>query len=70
MLLGACLLGGSGCDDQLADELASLSGNYLGDLASTVVVHWWEDTVGLETTDSEPTDDHDHESSALHDHEH
>jgi hypothetical protein len=70
MLFGTCLLAGTGCDDRLAAELATLSGNYIGDVTSTVVVHWWEDALGIETADNEASDEHEHESAALHDHEH
>ena len=70
MLLSTYLLAGAGCDDQLADELATLSGNYIGDVASTVAVHWWEDALGIEATHSETGDTHEHEATPLHDHEH
>ena len=72
MLLGACLLTGIGCDEQLTSELVTLSGGYLGDVVSAVVIHCLEDASGVEAADSQTSDEHQHEhyAGALHDHEH
>jgi hypothetical protein len=68
--LVACLLTGVGCDEQLAGELVTLSGGYLGDVVSTVVIHGLEDALNLEAADSDSGGADEHDSSALHDHEH
>ena len=71
-LLGACLLAGAGCDEQLTGELVTLSGSYLGDVVSVVVTHCLQDALGIEAADSQTEDEHEHEhdAGALHDHEH
>jgi len=71
-LIVGCLLTGIGCDEQLASELVTLSGGYLGDVLSAAVIHGLEDALDLEAADSETGDEHEHEHDvgALHDHEH
>jgi hypothetical protein len=69
-LLVACLLAGFGCDEQLASELVILSGGYLGDVVSSVVIHSLENALELEAADTETGDEHEHDATALHDHEH
>jgi len=72
MLLGACLLAGTGCDQQVTGQLVTLSGSYLGDVVSVVVTHCLQNALGIAAADSQPGDEHEHEhdAGALHDHEH
>lgn len=70
MLLGACLLAGTGCDEHVTGQLATLSGSYLGDVVSVVVTHCLQDALGIEVADSPTGDEHEHDAGALHDHEH
>ena len=71
-LLGGSLVGGAGCDQHVADQLATLSGNYVGDVVSTVVTHYLQGALGVENAADALADSHDHEhdTGALHDHEH
>jgi hypothetical protein len=70
ILLGACLLAGSGCDQQVTGQLVTLSGSYLGDVVSVVVTHCLQDALGITAADSQTGDAHEHDTGALHDHEH
>ena len=70
VLLGAGLIGGTGCDQDVAGQLATLWSNYVGDAASVVVSHYLQDALGVEDTTDTGTEEHSHDSSALHDHEH
>ena len=72
MLLGACVLAGAGCDEQVAGELVTLSGSYLGDVVSAVVTHCLQGALGIEAAAEGAGDSHDQEeeTAALHDHEH
>lgn len=69
VLLGGCLLVGTGCDEHVAGQLATLSGGYLGDVVSVVVTRCLETALGVE--DAEPEGgDHTHEAESLHEHQH
>jgi hypothetical protein len=68
LLLGACLLAGPGCEEQLAGELVTLSADYLGDVVSATVASCLESALGIDAATAE--EDHAHDAGALHDHEH
>jgi hypothetical protein len=70
VLLGGSLVGGSGCDQDIASQLAMLCSNYVGDAASIVVSHYLQDALGVEGATDGHAEEHDHDSGALHDHEH
>jgi organic radical activating enzyme len=63
-----CLLACAGCDEDIAGEVATLSGGYVGDVVSVLATRCLQDALGVEAADSESADEH--TSEALHDHEH
>ena len=70
LLFGASLIGGTGCDQHVVGQLATLWSNYVGDAASVVVSHYLQDALGVEDATDTHADEHSHDSGALHDHEH
>ena len=78
-LLSGCMLAAStACDIDVARELVTLSGAYVGDVASLVATQCFADLVGVEiesvTHVHEDTEsdghEHAHDTGPLHDHEH
>ena len=68
MLLCSFLPASLGCNRDVAGELATLSGAYLGDVVSTIVTSYLHDALGIE--DGGSTYEHSHDAEPLHDHEH
>ena len=73
-LSGVLALGTAGCDREVAGELATLSGVYLGDMVTALATGCMRDDWGIEDggAHDEHTehDGHSHEAAPLHDHEH
>ena len=72
VLLGGFLLAGTGCDQQVGGQLATLSAGYLGDVVSVMATRCLQVALGLEASESqhEHEDEHAHDAEPLHDHEH
>ena len=72
VLLAVLALTVGGCDDDIAADLADLSGAYMGDVVTMAVTAYLYDALGVEDGGShdEHADEHDHEAEPLHDHEH
>ena len=80
--MGVVLLGGlpmatTGCDRELAGEIATLTGTFLGDVAAITTTSYLLDAIGIEENPDvsgheHEGEDHEHSHSAepLHDHEH
>ena len=68
------VLGGAGCTGEVAGQLATLSGAYLGDVVTVVVTGCLQDALGIEadgsTEDHAHEDEHSHDAEPLHEHEH
>jgi hypothetical protein len=71
-LLGVLLSTGSGCDQELTDQVAALTGSYAGDVVSVFVAQCIRSTLAIETDSLDEAHDHthSHDSEPLHDHEH
>jgi len=74
LLLCSFLPASLGCNREVAGEVAMLSGVYLGDVVSALATSYLRDTLGLEESDSSGAhsddDEHSHDATSLHDHEH
>lgn len=70
VLLGGSLVGGVGCDQDVAGQLATLYGDYVGNAASVVVSHYLQSALGVESAADTHADEHSHGTGALHEHEH
>ena len=68
LLLGGLLPATLGCDRDVAGEVATLSGAYLGDVVSALATSCLHDALGIE--DGGAAGEHSHEAEPLHDHEH
>ena len=62
------LFGTVGCDREVADEVAMVSGAYLGEVVSVLATAYLLEAFGAETADSH--DELAHDTEPLHDHEH
>ena len=71
-----CLLlpSSAGCDLELAGEVATISGSYVGDVVTVLVTGYLYDLLGIEgdaTADAHSNEDgHSHDAEPLHEHEH
>ncbi len=73
MLLCGVLSGCVGCNGDVAGEVVTLSGVYLGDVVTATVTGYLHDPLGTEgsgSTAEHSDDEHSHEAGPLHDHEH
>jgi hypothetical protein len=63
---------GTGCDQHVTGQFATLSGGYVGDIVSAVVTRYLEIALGVESAAAEEAGahEHEHDTGALHDHEH
>lgn len=71
-LVSGCLLAGTGCNEQVAGQWVTLTGNYLGDVVSALATHCFQNALGIEGSSGQSADEHEHEhdGGALHDHQH
>lgn len=53
VLLGAGALGVAGCDDSVADDLAALSADYVGQVASVVTTHYLQLALNIDNAGEE-----------------
>ncbi len=67
-LLCAIFSGITGCNHDVAGQVATLSGAYAGDIVTVLATDYLNDVFGVEHSDSAGGDSHDAES--LHEHEH
>ena len=69
-----CGLGSTGCNREVAGQVATLSSAYLGDVVTVVVTGYLHDVLGIENSGSldghSDETAHSHEAESLHDHEH
>lgn len=78
LLSGCILVASTACNVEVARELVTLSGGYIGDVASVVATQWFADLVGVELEsdahvhEEEDSEDHvhSHDAEPLHNHEH
>ncbi len=68
------MLGAGGCDQDVAGELATLSGAYLGDVVAVVVTASLSGALdvdgGASPDEHADAEEHSHDAEPLHDHEH
>lgn len=66
------LAGAVGCDRELAALTATTWGSFLGEVVSVLATRWLESTLGVESQPSaeEEAHQHEHGTTALHEHEH
>jgi hypothetical protein len=62
------LFGTAGCEREVADELVTVSGAYLGEMVSVVATAFLHEAFGAESADAH--DEAGHDTEPLHDHEH
>ncbi len=66
VVIGCLLLAATGCDQDVLDEIAAISGTYVGDVVTAVVTRCLQDAWGIVVEDDE-----NHEAAdPLHDHVH
>jgi hypothetical protein len=73
LLLTGLSLPSVGCDQELAGQVASLSGGFLGDVVAVAATRYLEMAWGVEVAGGAheaEEESHDHDAEALHDHEH
>jgi hypothetical protein len=72
LLAGMLISGTAGCDQELAGELATLTGAYVGDVVAVSTTEYLLDALGVEHEDGthEHEDGHSHDTEPLHEHEH
>ena len=74
LFVGGFLPGVAGCDREVAGQVATFSGAYVGDVVTVAVTGYLYDALGIEDSGSldEHSDEgeHSHEAEPLHDHEH
>lgn len=74
LLLCGLLPTALGCDRDVAGEVVTLSGAYLGDVITVLATGYLHDALGIEAGGSADghthDDEHSHEAEPLHDHEH
>ena len=68
VLLCSLMFGTVGCDQKVADEVATVSGAYLGEMLSVVATAYLLEAFGAESAESH--DELAHDTEPLHDHEH
>ena len=68
VLLCSLLFVAGGCDREVAGQVATLSGAYLGDVVAALATGGLHDALGVE--DGAANDEHSHDAVPLHDHEH
>ena len=74
VLVCCLMLGVTGCEQDVAGELAALSGVYLGDVVTVAVTDCLYGALGVEggasLDEHAHEDEHSHDAGPLHDHEH
>ena len=68
VVLCSLLFVAGGCDHEETGQIATLSGAYIGDVATALATGYLHDALGVE--DGDVNDGHTHDAGALHDHEH
>ena len=58
----------TGCDRDVASQVATVSAAYLGDLVTLLTTEYWHAALGVE--DGDTHDEHSHDEESLHNHEH